>query len=376
MTDPLGVPAPGEWAAVAAVLRRHARTDTAAVRRQLLSDYHALDEVWPHRWDRWEPPTPMRPGDLLALRSIVGLMDTSETVAELAGAGTVASILADAVPYWLSGRVAWGLAHTDIPDGDEWPELRLPAPEVSVWWSAGMDTGGVDVRPGWLAGWQVEHSRSDGRSEVPVDTPAEMIHLATWTDDDGTPDRIVVEGVVLLADDDGAVRDEVVWVVGARLLGGGRDGGWIHLAVPGRRSGSGWWQLLESLIAVVCWGDWTPERPVQVRNRGKARRLAAAGVDLRALGPVRTLAARHRETPGEAGEPVSTHASPATHIRRGHWRRQAVGPRGEARREWRWIAPTIVRPDGVPDERPVVYRLPPPEARVRNRAVLGQLHGD
>lgn len=40
-------------------------------------------------------------------------------------------------------------------------------------------------------------------------------------------------------------------------------------------------------------------------------------------------------------QPHSTHATPRTHWRRGHWRRFALGE-GRQQREWRWIQPVLV----------------------------------
>lgn len=60
-----------------------------------------------------------------------------------------------------------------------------------------------------------------------------------------------------------------------------------------------------------------------------------------------------------AGE-WAIHASPITHRRRGHWRRQRVGPREDWYYERRLIAPIIVNPGGPSDDRLTIYRLPPP----------------
>jgi hypothetical protein len=52
--------------------------------------------------------------------------------------------------------------------------------------------------------------------------------------------------------------------------------------------------------------------------------------------------------------------SPATHLRRGHWRRQRVGPRHAWRYEPRLIPPVLVNPGAGPGEHVTVYRLPAP----------------
>jgi hypothetical protein len=101
----------------------------------------------------------------------------------------------------------------------------------------------------------------------------------------------------------------------------------------------------------------TPAFRKAVRSSRFRRHEPAGGaVGVRVLDARRTI--QHTD-PGEGG---GTHASPVTHRRRRHWRRQRVGPRDDWRYERRLIAPTIVNPGHqAPVDAPLtIYRLPPP----------------
>lgn len=385
--NPFGVPDPDEWAdLIIPVLRRHGGPVRATLTAEAVGDCDAVTAAWPKRWDvGLPPPWPLRPGDLLMMRGgTVGGTDSLNT-SRLPGAGTVPQLVLDAVPFWLPGDAAWGLAHTDVPDDPDsddaapWLGLRLPAPEVSAWWSPRITLDGIDPRPRWVSPMLSEWMGPDGRSTVPVDTPAELAAVVTIGDHpaNGTVDDVAPVGIVLLSDPEtGRPSDVVVWIAACRMLGGPRDGGWLFAAIPGLRSRCDQWRFVEAVTAVVAWGDWVPDAPLLARNRGKLRRLQMAGIDLSKLGPVRVLDARRRETLGdERTDPTSTHASPVTHIRRGHFRRQRVGPRGEGRSEVRWIQPTIVNPDGSPDARPSVLTLPEPERGLRSRLLARRAQG-
>lgn len=385
--NPFGVPDRDRWDdVVIPTLRAHAGPVRSTLAAQAEGDMVALTRAWPTRWpEGLGPPWPLRPGDLLLMRGAAVAGTQALTASGLAGAGVVPQVLLDALPFWLPGQAAWGLAHTDVPsdpdapDAEPWMTLRLPAPAVSVWWESRIDLDGVDPRPRWchdmLADWTV-----DGASNrVPTDVPAEVAGLVSIGDHpiNGTVDDVAPVGVVLLANPDtGVPSDVVVWVVACRMMGGPRDGAWLFTAIPGLRSLADQWQFLEAVTAVVAWGDWIPDAPLVVANRSKLRRLRMAGIDLSALGPVHVLDARRHTSLGEErGDAVGTHASPATHIRRGHFRRQRVGPRDELRSELRWIAPTIVNPGGQPSARETVLTLRPPEQRLRSELLARRAAG-
>ena len=329
----------------------------AGIDAQAHSDVVAVMTVWPKRWglgSGMAPPTRLRPADLLVVRALACSIDTHEhdpaARQALSGVGTLARLTIDARPYWVPGQVAAGLARTDIPpEGAD--EVRLPVDCVGVWFGSPLHAG--DIEADWMDGHQLH---------VVDGVPSERVAALSVVPQPGsTVDERVIFGAVLLADDSGHPLDAMIWVVGSRMLGGERDGGWIFQLAPARPSISGQRRLWWSLCAIVAWGDWVEDRPFALRNRHKVRRVMALGVDPSKLGPVRVMDARPREADGTRPEPTTTHASPTTHLRRGHWRRQRVG-KGRSTVEMRWIAPAVVNPGHEGDWRETVWTLPPPES--------------
>ena len=58
--------------------------------------------------------------------------------------------------------------------------------------------------------------------------------------------------------------------------------------------------------------------------------------------------------------PSGTHSTPSSHVRRGHWRRQRIGPRNDWHYEIRWVSPTWVTAGRAGEPPNHVYVLPPP----------------
>jgi hypothetical protein len=90
---------------------------------------------------------------------------------------------------------------------------------------------------------------------------------------------------------------------------------------------------------------------------GRTRRQEEAG----ALARVLVLDSRRRAPAPPAGA-GGHHASPATHLRRGHWQRYRHGAVDDWHYERHWVPPVVVNPDGRAEPRSRVYRLPPPVA--------------
>jgi hypothetical protein len=126
--------------------------------------------------------------------------------------------------------------------------------------------------------------------------------------------------------------------------------------------------LVANLAAAVSWGDWRslnsdlqlPTTPgtAELRaalRRGQFRRKEPAG----AAAGVRVL--DDGALSGPPGQPNrGSGSSPAPHVRRGHRRRQRIGPRGSWHYEPRWIPPSFVTGTGTPGGTVKVYRLPVP----------------
>ena len=365
--NPLGMVPPSLWHTIR---RIYPPSDPEDLNRLARSDAHSALSAYPGRWN--DPTEPgavtiaqgWRPADILMYRG--ALVTTPPSQERDPRTYEPHSAVYHATPYLLTGAVAWGLAHTDIPaEGDGFDQLRLPDTAVSVWWPP-MTLPVSRLDPPEMAAWAAENLDIEGvwvRIHDDGFPPRLFTSLAVIPIPGATVRRRDLLGVTLLAHDDGTPRDEVLWMVGQDLT---EQGGWSPRIVVGRRSLSDWWQLLEAVTAIVAWGDWVADAPIVTRNRAKLRRLHMAGVHPERLSPIRVLDARHRSTAGAVRDatPSELRGPVTTHLRRGHWRQQAVGPRDEGRREPRWIAPTIVNPGGQPDDRPVAYRLLPPEKRM------------
>ncbi len=350
--NPLGLPAPPDhWDLVESV-GRFAR-DPAAI----------LDQV---RWElrvaaqsgRWattpfggEPTPPLRPGDVLALRSLPAVMDLDPDLGRSA-IGAVAGLVMDAAPHWLAGDVAESVASTPTPD-ELGGDLRMPFPAQAVWFSAPARLP-VDVCPDWL----VPHGAvgDDGRTRWELGWP-----LIGWRKLVPTPlipvPDLWLDGVILTATDGGGLGDLVGWVVSERTATPERSRP-VRSVLLGSLRLSSLAPVVMAMASIVAWGDWvtTRGRPLSSgADRRTLRRWLRDG-DPASLGAVRVLDMGHRHT--DPDRPLGGHASPVTHLRRGHWRRQAIGSRDSGQREWRWISPVVVNPDGGADRRVTVWRLP------------------
>jgi hypothetical protein len=303
------------------------------------------------------------PGDVVALQALVALgvmaeADEGHTSIRTEQVGVARLALASQA-YWLPAGVEAALLSSEPPGKDDLATLRLPHQASAVWFA---QPARVSEGPGLAPSLDSVLAEALQRGvQTHFETLWEGVELVNRVARDPEAE---IEGVVLLADEDGRPRDEVAWVVRVAPEPPAR---WQRGIVLGRRSAAGWHGVLELLSAIVGWGDWRPppairdwaEEPSRSQLRqlrfGATKRAEEQG----ALAGVRVLDA-HRRRPAAVGEGVP-HASPVTHLRRGHWRRQPVGPRDAGGRELRFIAPIVVNPGGRTDEVVRVYRLPRPE---------------
>jgi hypothetical protein len=312
---------------------------------------------WRFRGGRAEPSR-LVPGDVVALSAlyaagVVGERSDDGSPALYPEGTSVARRVLDARHFWLPANTVEAVLSSDRPDASMLPEVRLPHRCCAVWFAqaAQIPPGAVpDVSAvvASLATFIVRH-------EQPM--VAAFAALDRLRGGEGW-----LEGVLLNADESGHLDDRVAWFV--------RDGpaGKVssRTVLFGRVSDADWAAVVEVLAAVVAWGDWTaPERLAPIAwgadraarrqlRRGRTRIVEEAG----GLSNVVVLDARRRAPPGD-GPGEGTHASPITHLRRGHFRRVPVGPRDQQRREVRWIPPTVVNPLGPGGDTIRVYRLPP-----------------
>jgi hypothetical protein len=168
-----------------------------------------------------------------------------------------------------------------------------------------------------------------------------------------------VEAVLFLGDSLGRIADEIAWCIALPGTYGGFLGRYV---VPGRASASAYRDQLLNLAAVTAWGAWhPPDEELSVRpglssreasrlvGTSEFRKLEARG----GAGAVRVLDVKH--TGGAPSTPSGTGRTVAPHVRRGHWRRQHHGPRGELVKRVR-IAPVLVNAH-MGASAPRVYRL-------------------
>jgi hypothetical protein len=185
-----------------------------------------------------------------------------------------------------------------------------------------------------------------------------------------------LSGLVLLADHDGQLRDDVIWLVAANPR---PHDPWpacldrIRGLVRGFRSAATLAPLVTNVAAAVAWAVWrdpppppdlpshpTPHqlRKALKRNSVRVRERQGALVGVRMLDLARNTARTPRT---QRDGPGPGRASPIPHMRSGHFRNVRVGPRNDFHYEPRWIPPTWVKGNLDPaDQRLVVRRIPPP----------------
>lgn len=255
------------------------------------------------------------------------------------GKPTAAAILR-AVPYWLpAGAEAAVLDSEPPPD-----QPRLGAPSA-VWLAEPLSIPPVAFPP-HLATIADLGSDPDGRHRRRFTAPMER-SIRTLRAICEAPGGSRVRGVLLTADRDGTLEDLIGWVIEIPVADDDlRRSRQIMFA---RRSLTAWLSVIDMLAAVVAWGDWTdpvgrvPDKPDRAWLRrlryGATRRAEQSGE----VGGVRVLDVRRRTRPAERSNALGTHASPVTHPRRGHFRRQVHGPRHDPWHETIWVRPTMVK---------------------------------
>lgn len=85
--------------------------------------------------------------------------------------------------------------------------------------------------------------------------------------------------------------------------------------------------------------DLTPPAPAAIATKGQG--FSSGKSKSERFSPLMIGQKFQAKTERVAGEAHSTHATPRTHWRKGHWRRVAIGE-GRQQREWRWIQPVLV----------------------------------
>jgi hypothetical protein len=270
-----------------------------------------------------------------------------------------ASLLVDlhrAVPYFIPTTAAAAVLASRPPSQTLQQELRVPFERTLVLFGADLELD----RQSFPWPEQFPYQELD-RFGVVGELIARGGHLS---------------GLVLLADDHGYLRDDVIWVVAANPR---PHDPWpasldrIRGLARGYRSAATLAPLVTNVAAAVAWAVWrdpppTPDLPASPSPRQLRKALKHNSLRVRerqgALVGVRTLdLARNtaRASRVEREDPSGHRASPIPHMRSGHFRNVRVGPRNDFHHEPRWIPPTWVRGnlDGA-DQRMVVRRVPAP----------------
>jgi hypothetical protein len=364
---------------------------------RLMADEHYMRAT--RRWNEDAPdPLAFVPGDVLVLRLLAARAGVQEALLLLGARKegrwplggedmldwrlrhntSVGSWLYDATPYFLPVHDAVSILDSRPPEPDMLAELRLPFPMVTVYfgtdlafdpaflrWSEGLD------EPARMFPAQVAQAAYGG--EPPTVAMADLTNAVRALGG-------YLTGVTMFADDQGGMADEALFVVATNpdpTLTDARAKDRARGAIHGRLSRSTLAPLVTHLALAVQWGSW--EQPAgrlrlppdpgsrawrKAANTGRFRREERRG----ALVGVRVLDTERTRQAGKAATTESPRASPATHLRRGHWRRVRVGPRADWHYEGRWIPPALVNPGGAPAPGVPVYRLPLPDAA---RAALG-----
>lgn len=279
--------------------------------------------------DRWGGAGPSRLGhtDVRAIRAIV---------AKAAGppgewSRTVESLLYRSLTYLVSPVEIDLYLEGDRPDGGLSADIRLPWPQVTV-----------------LFGADFQLSRRHLHL-LPMSVPAERLPYERYLNR-GIVAGASLFGVVLTADDNSVVRNEVAWLIRV-----GTEDGTARAMVPGLRSQSSLAPLLSNIDIAVSWAGWDPtdDSPPEARKARRSRSSSRPSPETAER--VVDVRARKRLHYGQA-----QNAGPSTtpHKRRGHWRRQRIGPRDAWHYEIRWIHPTLVGGSLQPDKPERIYRIP------------------
>lgn len=274
-----------------------------------------------------------------------------------------------AQPYWLPPGAEAPLLSGRPVDDDEYRDLRMPHRSCIVWFARPLAVPPGAVPDLWptIRGSVSCATNMHRRTHNCRPTDSRVVHALTLAT--VRPEHCWVEGVRLIADDEGRPTDRVEW-----LLRIPTPPVWdmtsYWVVVPGNRDQSAWAAPLRLLTALVAWGSWQPEpsrsgpgtQPSTPRANGHG---PPRGRPPSSDPPVLVLAAPTARTPDEPPSTAAAAArparqSPVTHLRRGHFRRQRIGPRSGQDYRMRWIPPTVVNPGSAAS--PLrVYTLPAPD---------------
>lgn len=247
---------------------------------------------------------------------------------------TLAALALTATPYLVGPVETQFLIAGEPPPKELLAELRLPHPSALMVFGAEFQ---LDAKHAMrLPTWD-----SDAERSAIIIEP----WLSMLADSGGS-----LFGVVLLADHHSRLSDDLIWML--RLESSGE-----RFLIPGSRRASALASIADNLAASVAFSGWVNAAGPPIAQPTSPRPAGAIG-DLDCVRPqIHVVQVRYRTNNARPGGRFGS--GTAAHPRRGHWRRQPVGPRGQLQYEWRWIAPTWVGGSPPADDPYRVYRLPP-----------------
>ena len=255
-----------------------------------------------------------------------------------------------AVPFWLPAEhaVAYPQARP-LPEGTD---IRLPFPLVFAAFATPWRIEPLaDDFPADLISTQLVMLHARGRAaNVPgasLATHLARLQATGLTDRNKLPtplealDRFggVVEGLLLAANQDGTPKDEFAWCI---AIGHPIGLPIARITIPASRTANGWRTEVDNItagIAFSCWHDPLPSEAPSTRQPSRhTGRLLARTADIPAVRVLDIDATSPQQQRNNSAQPA-TNARP--HLRRGHFRKQRVGP-GRQDRRWTWVRPTTV----------------------------------
>lgn len=265
--------------------------------------------------------------------------------------------------FWLPAHLTEAVVSSTGLSEDDVAQLRLPYDAVAVYFGAPIRVEGDHL-------WADTIDQADHTPLVKLQPHYRNLakHGHTWGLHNG-PDAVAASadpraqavGVVLLANDDGSLSDRVLWLVdtpGTQIKDGEPQERNYTSIIFGSIRRSGMAQVVHNAAAMVCLGPWDLREVEgqQVRPVGARAQQRADGTDTRHRDPllrIRVLATE-RLVPAAAAEEGGAERTVRSHLRRGHWRRQRVGPREAWMYRPAWIHPTVVNPGAQEPDTKVV----------------------
>lgn len=279
-----------------------------------------------------------------------GLLNTAEL-----NYGMLRTVI-QAEPFWLPSHITEAVVSSTGLSNDDIAQLKLPYDVVAVHFGTPIDIEGdglwdpavaeIDLTP------RVRHTPHyrNLAAHKPIYGMAGGVDVWRVAMDPSTQCR----GVILLAEDDGSLSDHVLWII-ETVAANPNDNNTTPKRctgiIYGSISRSGLAQVAHNAAAMVCLGPWDLH---EIDAQGETRPVADRGDhptngQRRAVDPLLRVRVLSTERLQRAlAEANGSERTIRSHLRRGHWRRQRVGPRQSWTYRPVWIHPTVVNP-GVPE---------------------------